>query len=119
MLVIRGLPNTRGLGGGREQSPNGLVLLPVSRLADLLPPDFAARYLRLDIFFPPLGWQRTGLFLGYVLESVQCVIARIAVGVGEMSRETRHCAWIFQVPAQGDQNARPRQVTRSTVEDRD
>src|SRR5467141_1995590 len=108
MLVIRGLPNTRAVGGGREQSLNGLVLLPVSRLADLLPPDFAARYLRLDIFFPPLGRQHTGLFLGYVLESVQCVIARVGVDVREMSRETRHCPWISQVLAQGDQNARPR-----------
>src|ERR1700740_1822223 len=96
---------------------DALVLLPVSGFAGFLPPDFAARYLRLDIFFPPLGWQRTGLFLGYVLETVQCVVARIAVGVGEMSRETRHCAWIFEVLAQGDQNACPRSVTRSAVED--
>src|SRR5260370_39169790 len=116
LLVVGILRRVRKVA--RERNINALILRPVSKLADLLPPNFAARYLRFDILFFPFASQHTSLFMSDVLKPVQGAIAYMAGRIGQVSCETGHRSPIFQILPQCNQYAAAGQFTRSTVKDR-
>src|SRR5258708_32806487 len=95
LLVVGILRRVRKVA--RERNINALILRPVSKLADLLPPNFAARYLRFDILFFPFARQRTSLFMRYVLKSGQGAVADLEGRGWEVSCSPGHRARALQI----------------------
>ena len=113
------VPHWRLIGRLRLEKPTTLILRPISKLANLLPPNSAAWYLQLDILFFPFGRQRTSPFMRDVLEPVQSAIASRWSRVRQVSGETGDRSRIFQFPPHCGQHAVSGEITRRTLENRD